>query len=343
MNHLNKKSTRFKSAGFSTSLMPSCFLNTENHVSKNIEGFLTALKKTSSSRLAKADASNAWIRKPEKSTKSFRDWKIRMNLCSNRQHQLHQSNLSRRLQAVVLQPLYKCGRPWSLPKGDYPVWGSKNIPRESEDVFVSSREKIVTSSFSTRAIPFPNILIKDNNIFNKKGVFPTRLIITANELYRDFLQDWLSWDKDNARQRKVNYSHVSTVKSSNLKEIPGEIELKRDEVTIVSVDVINMYPSIKLSTIKKAVIFFSRKVTVLTKKTINICLELIRVGIRSTLISFGGEWYKYHSVKTEEQGLAIGGYESDILTNLFASYVLRYTSLFLTRQPTTASIEITAY
>ena len=66
---------------------------------------------------------------------------------------------------------------------------------------------------------------------------------------------------------------------------------------IVLVDAINMYPSIKLSTIKKAVIFFTIKLTTATKKTTNICLELIRFGMSSTLISFNGEYYEYQGGK----------------------------------------------
>ena len=61
-------------------------------------------------------------------------------------------------------------------------------------------------------------------------------------------------------------------------------EIGREEVTIVSVDAINMYPSIKLATIKKAVRFFARTLTTATKKTINLCLELIHFGMSSTLI-----------------------------------------------------------
>ena len=72
---------------------------------------------------------------------------------------------------------------------------------------------------------------------------------------------------------------------------------------ISPVEAINMYPSIKISKIKKAVIFFARKLTAATNKTINICLEIIRFGMRSTIISFDGEYYEYHGVKKEEQGL----------------------------------------
>ena len=85
---------------------------------------------------------------------------------------------------------------------------------------------------------------------------------------------------------KVNHSRVSIVQAYNLRKIIEELKVKRDEVTIASVDTINMYPSIKISTIKNAVRFFVIKLNAATKKTINLCLELIRFGIRSTLITF---------------------------------------------------------
>ena len=89
----------------------------------------------------------------------------------------------------------------------------------------------------------------------------------------------------------MNYSRVSIIHASDLKERLEELELKRDEITISSVNAINMYPSTKLSTIKKAVRLFARKFTTTTKKTINLCLELIRFRMSSTLISFDGKYY----------------------------------------------------
>ena len=102
-----------------------------------------------------------------------------------------------------------------------------------------------------------------------------------------------------------------------------EKKLVREEVAIVSVDAINMYPSIKLATIKKAVRFFARTLTAATKKTINLCLELIRFGMSSTLICFDGDYYEYHGGEKAEQGLAIGGYESAFLADLVASYLFK--------------------
>ena len=80
-----------------------------------------------------------------------------------------------------------------------------------------------------------------------------------------------------------------------------------EQVIIASVDTINVYPSIKLATIRKEVIFFSRKLTKATNKTINLCLELTHFGIISTLISLNGKYYEYHGGEREEPGLSMGG------------------------------------
>ena len=92
----------------------------------------------------------------------------------------------------------------------------------------------------------------------------------------------------------MNYSQDSIIQASDLKEILEELGVKREEVTIASVNAINMYPSIKLATIRKAVRYLARKLTKETKKTINLCLDLIHLWISSTLISFDGEYYYYH-------------------------------------------------
>ena len=78
-------------------------------------------------------------------------------------------------------------------------------------------------------------------------------------------------------------------------------------MTIALVDAINIYSPIKLATIKKAVRFFARKLTSETKKTINLCLDLIQFGMSLTLIYVDREYYEYHGGEREEQGLAIGG------------------------------------
>ena len=93
---------------------------------------------------------------------------------------------------------------------------------------------------------------------------------------------------------KVNYSRFSIVHASNLKERLKELKIKRDKVRRASVDAINMYLLIKPAIILKLFRLFARKLTTATKKTINLCLELIHFGMISTLDLFDGEYYKYH-------------------------------------------------
>ena len=99
---------------------------------------------------------------------------------------------------------------------------------------------------------------------------------------------------------KVNYSRVSIVQASDLKNRVEELKIKRDEVTIASVGAFIMYPSIKLSTIKKIMRLFASKLTAATNKTINLCLDLIHIGMISTLVSFDGEYYEYRVGEKEE-------------------------------------------
>ena len=199
------------------------------------------------------------------------------------------------------------------------MWHEEHIVRNNYEhiAFVN----FVRQSLATKAILAPKLLIKDHKTINKKGGFPTRLVIPATNCTATFSKIGCLGIKRCLDKWKVNYSRFSIVQASYLKEILEEKKLAREEVTIASVEAINMYPSIKLAKIKKAVRFFARRITTETKKTINLFLELIRFGMSSTLICFDGEYYEYHGGEKEEQGLAVGGYESALLSDLVVSYL----------------------
>ena len=174
---------------------------------------------------------------------------------------------------------------------------------------------------------YPKLLIKNHKTIKKKGELPTRLVIPATNFTATFYKIGYLGIKRCLDKGKVNYSRDSIVQASDLKEILEELGVKREEVTIASVYAINMYPSIKIAIIRKSVRYFARKITKETKKTISLCLELIHFWMSSTLISFDGEYYEQHGGEREEQGLAIGGYKSDFLADLVASYLFEKSKL----------------
>ena len=128
-------------------------------------------------------------------------------------------------------------------------------------------EEFVRQLLAARAIPSTKLLIKDHKAINENGEFPNRLVIPGTNFTATFSKIGYLGIKICLDKGKVNYSRNSIVQSSDLKETLEELELKKEEVTISSVDAINMYPSIKLVTIKKAVRSFARKLTSEVKKT----------------------------------------------------------------------------
>ena len=125
------------------------------------------------------------------------------------------------------------------------------------------------------------------------------MVIPAINFTATFSNIGYLWIKRCLDKGKVNYSRDSIVQASDLKERLEELGLKREEVTITSVDAINMYSSTKIATIRKEVRYFARKLTRESKKTINLCLDLVHFGMSSTLIYFDGEYYEYHRRERE--------------------------------------------
>ena len=101
-------------------------------------------------------------------------------------------------------------------------------------------ENFVRQSIATRAIPSPKLLIKEHKKINEKVEFPTRLVIPAKIITTMFSKIVYVGIKRMLEKGKVNYSIVFIIQTSELKERLEELEIKRDEVTIASVDAINM-------------------------------------------------------------------------------------------------------
>ena len=79
-------------------------------------------------------------------------------------------------------------------------------------------EEFVRQSLETRAIPSTTILIKYHKTTNEKGESPTRLVIPATKFTAAFSKISYLGIKRCLVKGKVNYSRVSIVQASNLKE-----------------------------------------------------------------------------------------------------------------------------
>ena len=77
----------------------------------------------------------------------------------------------------------------------------------------------------------------------------------------------------------MNYKKYTITQASQIKEHWEELEWKREKVTIVSIDAVAMYPSIKSPLVKKAIQFYTKNLPKLELIKIKLCLKLIGFGM----------------------------------------------------------------
>eukprot|EP00957_Ditylum_brightwellii_P173391 13201509-Ditylum_brightwellii.AAC.1 len=94
-----------------------------------------------------------------------------------------------------------------------------------------------------------------------------------------------------------------------------------------------MYPSVRLTLIQKALTYYLQGLSKEDKTTINDCLDLIKFGMRNTLVQYHSKYYAYKGAAKgqvmgdEDVALAIGAYEAAFCADVVASYVFEMTEV----------------
>jgi hypothetical protein len=92
---------------------------------------------------------------------------------------------------------------------------------------------------------------------------------------------------------KINYSKRTIIQASDWKEKLDSLHIHQDNVTIISLDIEAMYPSIKFKLVQQGVEYFSGGLSDEEKDIVNECLALIRFGMENTLLTFQDQYYIY--------------------------------------------------
>eukprot|EP00957_Ditylum_brightwellii_P170378 12968319-Ditylum_brightwellii.AAC.1 len=97
----------------------------------------------------------------------------------------------------------------------------------------------------------------------------------------------------------------------------------------MSLDIDNMYLSIQVKLIKRALAFYSKKLLASKKGRVDLDMCMVQIGMKSTLVNFQDKRYIYWGVAKGEYladngvALAIGSYESTFLVDLVASFIFK--------------------
>ena len=200
-----------------------------------------------------------------------------------------------------------------------------NIMKEYSSLFSKKERAFLTEKIKSKAIPTPRLLIKDHKKKRSDGNFDTRLVVPATNFTAGFSKISYMGIKKLLDKNNVWYGKHNIVQAVDLKE---ELEFFSDEIkkgqsTIISINAEAMYPSIKYGLIEKAIWFYARDLSDDEKETIKNCLQLLKFGMSTTLLSFCDKYYLYDGdLEIQNRGLTIGGYESAWLADLAMSYLL---------------------
>eukprot|EP00957_Ditylum_brightwellii_P167332 12739009-Ditylum_brightwellii.AAC.1 len=83
---------------------------------------------------------------------------------------------------------------------------------------------------------------------------------------------------------------------------------------MMSLDIINMYPSMRVKLIKKVLQYYLPNLPVEAKQRIKLGMVMVQFRMRNTLVNFHDKLYVYwgaakgHGLSEEDVALAIGGF-----------------------------------
>ena len=100
-----------------------------------------------------------------------------------------------------------------------------------------------------------------------------------------------------------------------------------NEHTVLTMDIVAIFPSVKFRMIQKAQNYFVRNTSESDKQQVKLALEIVRFGMTNTFIQFKDQYWLYGGNRpVNEKGLiTIGGFESAGFADLVAAYILEQT------------------
>eukprot|EP00957_Ditylum_brightwellii_P210426 15364951-Ditylum_brightwellii.AAC.1 len=196
-----------------------------------------------------------------------------------------------------------------------------------QHMLTKNEQDFLKEGIASKAIPQPQLLVKDHKEPDNDSSFPTRLVILATNFTATFSKLGYLGIKRVLDDNKVNYLQFTIIQALDLKERLEELKVQQNNVTMMSLNIENIYPSVRIQLICKTLTYYSRRLSKEDKTTINNCLDLIKFGMRNTLVQYHGKYYAYKgAAKGQVMGdkdvaLVIGAYEAAFCADVVASYV----------------------
>lgn len=171
------------------------------------------------------------------------------------------------------------------------------------------------AGIENREVPEPMLLLKDH-----KTTIPTpyRFVLPCRNFTADFAKLGFTAVKNAMISGCVNFEKFTLRNSFDFLERIKPLGLQKDQQLVLSVDAVNMYPSISLRMIKKAVFYYATGLDRGAFDKIIWGLKLVEIAMNSAVCMFAGQYYRYGGLQadftdTDSVCLSIGSFESAFL------------------------------
>ena len=114
-----------------------------------------------------------------------------------------------------------------------------------EDTLSPKEKEFIVELLKTKAVPMPKLLIKDHKKADNKGEYPMQLVVPATNFMVAFPKAGYLEIKAIFDKNCIEYQKSTIIHAAQLKEKMEKLNIKQEEVTIISFDAVDMYPSIK--------------------------------------------------------------------------------------------------
>jgi hypothetical protein len=120
----------------------------------------------------------------------------------------------------------------------------------------------------------------------------------------------------------INFEKHTLKNSLALKRNFESMDLQRDNITIISLDIKDMYPQCRFKAVKAAIRHYSSRLPPLQQEKAKQCLDILEFSMGNTIVSFRDKYYEYGvDPDPNRRGLTIGSFESAFLADLEATYI----------------------
>jgi hypothetical protein len=167
------------------------------------------------------------------------------------------------------------------------------IVNEIIDYCSDGEENFLRSWVETKKIPLVCLSIKDHKPLQPNGWHPTHLIISAHNFTQCLSKLASKSIKHTFRRADVNFEHHTLKNLLALKCKLEEIDINQGEVTIVSLDIKDMYPQCHFKAVQDAVQHYARLLPNLSRSKIQRCLDILKFSMGNTIVMFRDKYYEY--------------------------------------------------